>query len=502
MKDFSVENNGENTYLIYKIGVNEKIDTVIIGMMEHNNIQGLLPVSILQMNQLKSLRYDISSKINLLEMFSNIVRKEAFIKVLLGIMNTLICAEDYMIEQEAFIIDMEYIYVNPSNYEISMICFPVIKENAVQHLDDFVKSLVFSAKYDQTENCDYIAKLINFLNGQPFSVYGFKKQLEEILGILTPVEKKQTVSFPADNVIGTNGSIDIQLQGTMEQEGIQSQQIFQGSQANGVNSNSMPEEKQISENLISVNAQTVVDSSQFKQDLIPGNPQAAQKKEKYRFFGRKKRKEPKPVKQKEEKVKSDKGKDKKMAKAGLPSEMANKMIIPGQMVVNDGNGNKVGVRNSSTSEGLTGIAGQANLSKLPNTSFEQVQTSFGETTVLGVDGGNGYSNETTVLGIDGATTPNAYLVRRKNNEKVKITSPYFRIGKEHNSVDYFIGDNTAISREHAKILTKGMDFYIVDTNSKNHTYVNGTIISPNLEIKLNHGTIIRLADEEFEFKMM
>ena len=83
--------------------------------MEHNSIQGLLPVSILQMNQLKSLRYDISSKVNLVDIFANTVKKEAFIKILLGIMNTLICAEDYMIEQETFIIDMEHIYINPSN---------------------------------------------------------------------------------------------------------------------------------------------------------------------------------------------------------------------------------------------------------------------------------------------------------------------------------------------------------------------------------------------------
>lgn len=487
MKDFSVEINGANTYLIYKVGADEKIDTVIIGMMEHNSIQGLLPVSILQMNQLKSLRYDISSKVNLVDIFANTVKKEAFIKILLGIMNTLICAEDYMIEQEAFIIDMEHIYINPSNYEISMICFPIITENAVQHLDDFVKSLVFSAKYDQTENCDYIAKLINFLNGQPFTVYEFKKQLEEILGKAAPVEKQQSAVISSGSLTETSILMPQPPQGVMGQESIQAQSIVQG------DNSPIPAEKQISESLHPSNGNTVVDSSQFKQDLIPGNPKTAQKKEKHRFFGKKKDKKSKSAKQKEEKNK---------AKTAVPSGLSNKLIIPGQMVVNDANGNKVGVSNANASEGLTGIAGQANLSKLPNTSFEQVQTSFGETTVLGIGGGSGYSNETTVLGIDNAAVPTAYLIRQKNGEQIKITSPFFKIGKEYNSVDYYIADNGAISREHANILTKGMDYYIVDSNSKNHTYVNGMIISPNVEIKLNHGTRIRLADEEFEFKTM
>lgn len=487
MKDFSVEINGANTYLIYKVGADEKIDTVIIGMMEHNSIQGLLPVSILQMNQLKSLRYDISSKVNLVDIFANTVKKEAFIKILLGIMNTLICAEDYMIEQETFIIDMEHIYINPSNYEISMICFPIITENAVQHLDEFVKSLVFSAKYDQTENCDYIAKLINFLNGQPFTVYGFKKQLEEILGIVAHMVEQRSAVISSSNLMETSLLNPQPAQGVMGQEIVQTQSMTQG------DNSSIPAEKLISENLQSANGQTVVDSSQFKQNLIPGNPQTAQKKEKHRFFGKRKDKESKSAKQKEEKSK---------AKTPAPSGISDKLIIPGQMVVNDANGNKVGVSNANTSEGLTGIAGQANLSKLPNTSFEQVQTSFGETTVLGIGGGNSYSNETTVLGIDNTAIPTAYLVRQKNNEQKKITSPFFKIGKEYNSVDYYISDNGAISREHAKILTKGTDYYIVDTNSKNHTYVNGKIIAPNIEIKLSHGTLIRLADEEFEFKMI
>ncbi len=500
MKDFSIENNGENTYLTYKVGENEKIDTVIIGMTEHNNIQGLLPMIILQINQTKSLRYDISSKIPLSEMFSNVVRKESFLKVLLGIMNALIRAEDYMIEQEAFIIDMEHVYVNPSNYETSLICFPIIRDEAVMHLDEFVKSLVFSAKYDQTENCDYIAKLINFLNGQPFTVYGFKKQLEEILGMAAPGEEQQAAKT---NVSGVSGGMPSQTtagQG-IPRSGGQSQPAAIDIPMNSANSSAVPLDMQIPGNPMPANAQTVVDSSQFKQDLIPGNPQEVPKKEKHRLFGRKKEKEPKNNK-KEEKVKPDKGKEKKAAKTATSAGFINGMIIPGQTVVNDANGNKVGVSNSNTPEGLTGIAGQANLSKLPNTSFEQIQTSFGETMVLGVGGGNGFSDETTILGVDSGAVPNAYLIRRKNNEQVKINSSFFRIGKEHSTVDYFIGDNTAISRSHANILRKGPDFYIVDTNSKNHTYVNGMMITPNMETKLNNGTIICLADEEFEFKIM
>ena len=92
-----------------------------------------------------------------------------------------------------------------------------------------------------------------------------------------------------------------------------------------------------------------------------------------------------------------------------------------------------------------------------------------------------------------------YLLRVKNNERIPINKPSFRIGKERSFVDYFIADNTAISRSHANILNRDGEYYIVDTNSTNHTYVNGVMIQSNVETKLTHGAKITLANESFEF---
>ena len=123
---------------------------------------------------------------------------------------------------------------------------------------------------------------------------------------------------------------------------------------------------------------------------------------------------------------------------------------------------------------------------------------FGETTVLGVGMAAG---ETTVLGAAQAQIVSPYLLRLKNNERIQLSKPVFRIGKERSYVDYFISDNTAVSRSHANILIKGTEFYIVDTNSTNHTYVNGNMLQSNVETKLEHGSKVRLANEEFEFFM-
>ena len=125
---------------------------------------------------------------------------------------------------------------------------------------------------------------------------------------------------------------------------------------------------------------------------------------------------------------------------------------------------------------------------------------FGETTVLG----GGTVGETTVL--RAAKEPEKplapFLIRRKNNEKIALSKPVFRIGKERSYVDYFVGDNTAVSRSHANIVTRDGQYFIEDTNSTNHTYVNGAMIQSSVEIQLNDGDRIRLANEDFDFKLM
>ena len=123
---------------------------------------------------------------------------------------------------------------------------------------------------------------------------------------------------------------------------------------------------------------------------------------------------------------------------------------------------------------------------------------FGETTVLG-----GVAGETTVLnaGATAARQINPHLIRAKNNEIIPVNKPVFRIGKEKSYVDYFVADNTAISRSHANIITREDKYFIVDTNSTNHTFVNGQMIPSSTEVEILHGTKLRFANEDFTFQL-
>lgn len=126
-----------------------------------------------------------------------------------------------------------------------------------------------------------------------------------------------------------------------------------------------------------------------------------------------------------------------------------------------------------------------------------VQNSFNETTVLSPAMMGG---ETTVLSANMAQ-PNPTLTRIKTGDVVSVNKPVFRIGKEKSYVDYFIGDNTAISRSHANIHTENGEYFIEDTNSTNHTYVNGKLINSNVKTKIVSGDKIKLANEDFTFSV-
>lgn len=95
----------------------------------------------------------------------------------------------------------------------------------------------------------------------------------------------------------------------------------------------------------------------------------------------------------------------------------------------------------------------------------------------------------------------ASMFRLLTNETILINKPVFRIGKEKSYSDYFVANNNMVSRSHADIISRGGRYFIVDLNSKNRTFINGAPITAQQEIEIHNGDVIRLANEEFEFRI-
>lgn len=100
--------------------------------------------------------------------------------------------------------------------------------------------------------------------------------------------------------------------------------------------------------------------------------------------------------------------------------------------------------------------------------------------------------------VDGAVP---YLIRCRDNTMIQVDRMEFTIGKKQGAVDYCIADNKAISRVHAKLINTGGSFCVIDMGSTNHTYVDGVKILVYTQVPIVSGTMLRFANEDFEFRI-
>lgn len=559
---FTYENQGNNTYLVYKIGASDNVDTMSLGMITNNKIDGIVPTLFTQSDTDRFIKYNISAKVSAKEFLSGVVNKKRLLGVFISVLKAIKSTEEYMIDARSLLIDLEHIYVDVSKCDAMLVCLPLVRQNESVNIPMFFKQIMFSTQFDQNENCDYVAQIINYLNSTPvFSVEAFEKLLMDIdadnlniaaskavVGQQKPVQpQSQSQSQqPKPMQPAMNQLKNTQVQTNMPSQGkMQSQRETQSAnnvvQPNQVNF-AVPNMNPQNQNRINNNVQmgtnisgTYVETTSEKQMSMFGllthyskenkqiyERQKAQRKAQkeaekngaampgqnmkasntsFAIPGQQPQQRPQPAQAQPQPVMPQQPQqqfaqsqrqftqsNQPQHQFAQPQPMPQAQQKPAQQV------QPQSVQNQNTNTGMTGNP------SVPPQILENMTKAgnFGETTVLGVGSEAG---ETTVLGASQAQIIKPYLLRIKNNERIELNKPVFRIGKERSYVDYFVSDNTAVSRSHANIINKDNEFYIVDTNSTNHTYVNGSMIQSNVETKIEHGTKIRLANEDFEFFM-
>ena len=125
MKEFSIENQGANSYLVYEVDAEEKLDAISLGMLTGNRIRGLAATSFMQLDDRKFIRFNITAKITADQFFSRPVTKKSFLGVFSGIADALISAEDYMLDPRSLILDLNEIFTDVSTGESELICLPI-----------------------------------------------------------------------------------------------------------------------------------------------------------------------------------------------------------------------------------------------------------------------------------------------------------------------------------------------------------------------------------------
>ncbi|CAM3834596.1 FHA domain-containing protein [Mesobacillus thioparans] len=117
------------------------------------------------------------------------------------------------------------------------------------------------------------------------------------------------------------------------------------------------------------------------------------------------------------------------------------------------------------------------------------------TTVLGVMADE--DEGTTTLG---HTTRRPFLLAVSKNEKITIAKDFFKIGRDPMRAD-FASENKVIGRVHAHVVVSNGEYFLEDNHSTNGSFVNGVKVSPKEKVKIKHEDKIKLANEEFIFRL-
>lgn len=545
--EFTREIQGGKTYLVYQIQPEDQIDTLGLGMIVNNKIEGIAPAIYNQMDNRKYLKYNISAKVPLKQFFMGTVNRQRLLSVMESILDGITAAEDYMLESAMLLLHPNYIFVDVSTGKAVLICVPTLERHK-ENIDPgtFFKAIMFNTQFDQSENGDHIAKIISYLNStEQISITDFKQLIKGLMQetIKTSLPEPSQTQFLGKISVAPSypGKEAPPVSGGAVKQGQPLNSVPQmqgaGKPAGGLSgavAGQPPAGMQQGKPPISQPAGMGMPPKQPSVDhaaadagfAIPGGgsaiPGNAGKKDKKK----KEKKKTKEAVMKEKPPKEKKGFSLfgKKKKAADPVQQAGMgFAVPGnpQAVAPMGNPQAVvppvNVQASVQQARQTANAAAVPPNGMPvhgNAPGEAATSGFGEsqnryaevniqmgrigeTTVLG----NASMGQTVVLsGLNPDGKPNPRLTRVRNKEQVAIDKPVFRIGKERSYVDYFIGDNPAISRSHANIIIQQDGYYVEDMNSTNHTYVNDNIVVSGSQVKLEQGAKIRLGNEEFVFQ--
>lgn len=474
MEQFIIKNQGLNTYLEYEISSDEVVDHVGLGMLTNNQIPGLAAMTFTQMDDKKFFRYNITSKVTIERFFSSTVNKKKLMAVFEGILNAMLSVEDYMIDTRNLLLHTDFIYVDPKTYETSLICLPISNKVCDLDIGTLYKKIMFSVKFDQSENCDYIALIINYLNGaNAFSVYDFRNLLDQInttpshIGNINSIpnnEEKKSVPYSKFASVIPSGNLPPKTAVPKSTQTSAQSRPAPVQNKPQDRTDSYPKEKMSVMKLL-------MHYSKENAELYRAQKEE-RKKAKSAYHGS-----------------SKQGSGKKKS-ANMEIRENAQFAIPGQEIEKP---EEIRIPNEpSQKEDLSKESAEAHkLIYVPENVSQGESANYGETIFVGEES----SQETVFVG----AVP--YLIRKSNNERILLSKKVNLIGKSKTGVDYTIKDNATISRQHAKFIVNDDACYVIDIGSMNHTYVNGEKIESNVPVQISHGSVIRLSNEDFELKM-
>lgn len=178
-------------FLTYDIDNEASLDEELLDFIEDDEPKGIVPVIFEEGDEFDTFSYNVTDKIHLSELSMQEVNAEIVLRVLRSLVLTLIDMAEYRIPLSYLVLHRNYIYVD-SDYRIEFICIPLEDMQEEVDINGFLRGYLANIRYDLSENCDYVAKLLTYVNNTAmFNMRNLVALVQELLddmGIEIPEE--------------------------------------------------------------------------------------------------------------------------------------------------------------------------------------------------------------------------------------------------------------------------------------------------------------------------
>ena len=537
---FKVRNIGSEKYLSYILNDDCEFDEELLDYLEENKIPELIDIIYEEDDENDYLTYNVTGRTTVDALLSNTVNAVKILGIVRGVASGIVNLRDLGIPASYVILHKGFTYVNPVTYDVGMLCVPVEADaNINAEFRTFVKDILTSVKYDDSEDCNYVARLLNLLNTDKFTVRNFYSQLTELMESAGMQVEEKFLDIDGDISV-SQSTVDTSPDTSMddlpeykdvsfgEDDGSEEEDdtvadvdsLFKDLTFD--DSEKQEEGKSVSDGIdMSVfddsvfddlETENVDDDSDYTEALTsdvevpePQEPktqssltEVAQTTDGVMEVELERQEEQIPVL-----ISTDEVMDNPPVVKNIKINRA-KII---QKAVVDAEESRIDnpTEQITAPQYMNGEAVEPETNMDPVTSKVETEEKKGTGSTVELTGGMNVvkDSDSEVAAAVSKGVPKAmpYIVRVNTGERVMINKAVFKIGKAGRGVDYHVGGNGAISKVHIIIYQREDGCYLKDNKTTNGTYLNGQRLDDNGEMKLSNDAMISIGGEDFIFKL-
>lgn len=139
-------------------------------MLKHNQIPGLLQMDTVRMNGMLTIHFMMTSKMPLAHVLARrTIDKMTFLKLLFDIISVFPIMQDYMLNENAIVLDVDNIFVEPDTLAVYMMYVPTIQGNTTERLRELIRSLLtIHVRFAETIADGFVQRLLSILMKDDF----------------------------------------------------------------------------------------------------------------------------------------------------------------------------------------------------------------------------------------------------------------------------------------------------------------------------------------------